>query len=89
MLEAEYKYFFEDDSEDNNQLYDVQILNNIQISQGWFVNSIKTCEICGKSHKENCSFSFPKEESLKLKEIIAKMNGDRDLHLVLNWKANP
>lgn len=69
VLRAEYKHFFEDgaiegDNENiGNQLYRLQVLNNVNQQPGMFFNSRAKCELCDKEHKDNCDFDLIDERS--------------------------
>lgn len=61
---AEYNAFFKSDKDGNdieNQLYKLQLYNNVGQITGTFFNSRKKCEICDKEHKDNCDFSIVKD----------------------------
>lgn len=93
IIEAEYKYFFENQRFQNgdgfdNPLYKIQIYNNAPVNTGMFYSSMKEpCEFCHKDHKDNCDLDNI-DNKVRLKDIINKLR-ERDLYLVVNWKDKP
>ena len=93
IIEAEYKYFFEnknfttDDEGFDNPLYRIQIYNNSPVTQGLFFSSVAACEFCKREHKDNCDLSVV-DNKARLRDIVNRLR-DRDLYLVVNWRSNP
>ena len=76
MIEAEYKYFFENDNwvMDNegfsNPLYKLEIYNNSSVSSGFIFNSYQECEFRKIPAKDNCPLDLL-DDKMKLRDIIS------------------
>lgn len=87
VLKSEYKKFFDDgrienDSENiGNQLYKLQVLNNVVQVPGMFYSTRGKCELCDKEHKDNCDFGLV-DERMSIGEVFNKLEG-RKLILVI------
>jgi hypothetical protein len=93
VLETEYKYFFEQywpeysDEEVKNPLYKIQIHNNTEKTSGMFYGETSAmCEFCNRVHNDNCDFDF--DDRLYIKDVVRKIQSNRDLGITLLWRSN-
>ncbi len=56
------------------------------MEHGIFFSSKVECEFCGKAHKDNCLFA--EKDSLTMRQVLKKLNHDRDFELVVQWHAS-
>jgi len=68
-------------------LYQIMINNNVPLDQGIFFSSKFQCEFCHKVHKDNCPFSF--KDNMYMKQVLSKVEHDRDFELVVQWNQYP
>ena len=93
VLRSEYKKFFEDGIIENdnenigNQLYKLQVFNNVNQQHGMFFNSRAKCELCDKDHKDNCDLDLI-DERATIGQVFNKMQ-ERNLIIVAQWRSNP
>lgn len=52
------------------------------------MSSRLVCDICQKSHNNNCLFNLP--DNMTIQEFLQKVwKYERDLELVIQWNTNP
>lgn len=86
-IEAEYNTLFKDYRgryNINNELYDIEIHNNLPNETGYFAKS-HPCDFCGQYHKDNCMLAY--EDEVMLETILSHMKYERELELTINWKT--
>ena len=71
----------------DNNLYDIEIQNNLPSDKTSMFNSLQSCDFCGKDHSDNCLFSFPDDRTLG--SVLSKIKYDRNLEITINWKRSP
>mmetsp|Transcript_15208 Transcript_15208/g.25742 ORF Transcript_15208/g.25742 Transcript_15208/m.25742 type:complete len:285 (-) Transcript_15208:369-1223(-) len=89
IIAEEYRQLFTEKNGSlkfDNELYDLEIHNNLPIEEGWLYNKIPRCDFCDQQHKDNCFLAF--DGDVKLSKIIESMKYPRDLDITINWKAN-
>jgi ribosomal protein L37AE/L43A len=70
----------------DNNLYDVEIHNNLPSDQAMIFSRATYCDFCGENHKDNCVFAF--QDNVTLESILSLMKYERELELTINWKSN-
>jgi ribosomal protein L37AE/L43A len=87
ILESEYDMLFSDSGKYKvkNDLYDIEIQNNIPDQVGLLRTYKSVCDFCDRSHSDNCFFSFP--DDVTLEEILnMRKDKSRELALTISWK---